>query len=216
MTQISLALVQGDELIRAGCRASLGNDADFLWLGEASTAQAGLALIEQTRPDVALIDLKLADGDGVALTTEIKARLWLTRVLILTLDSQHPSVLGAFGAGADSYCLQGIAPERLKEVIKATHQGQTWIDPAVARILVAALPGAVSQKKQSQIDYGLTEREREILQLIVDGLSNAAIAQKLYITVGTVKTHVRNILSKLGANDRAQAAVRALRSGLAQ
>lgn len=216
MAQISLALVQGDELIRAGWRASLGNDADFLWLGEASTAQGALTLIEQARPDVALIDLELADGNGTALTAEIKARPWPVRVLILTLDSQPRSVLGAFRAGADSYCLHGISPERLKEAVKATRQGQTWIDPAIARILVAALPGAVPEEKQSQIDYGLTEREREILQLIVDGLSNAEIAQKLYITVGTVKTHVRNILSKLGANDRTQAAVRALRSGLTQ
>lgn len=214
MAQISLALVQGDELIRAGWRASLGNDADFLWLGEASAAQGALALIEQARPDVALIDLELADGNGIALTAEIKARPWPVRVLILTLDSQPRSVLGAFRAGADSYCLADMRPELLREAIKATYQGNTWIDPAVARILVAALPGAVPAK--SQIDYSLTEREREILQLIVDGLSNAEIAQKLYITVGTVKTHVRNILSKLGANDRAQAAVRALRSGLAQ
>ncbi|MBJ7899898.1 MAG: response regulator [Cyanobacteria bacterium RI_101] len=216
MTQISLALVDADALSRPKWRDLLESRADFLWLGEASSAETGLALIEQTRPDVALIDLALTERNGIALTAEIKARSWPTRILILTLDSQPRSVLGAFGAGADSYCLKDIRPELLTEAINATHRGQTWIDPAVARVLLTALTGALPENNQSGANFGLTEREREILQLVVDGLSNAEIAQKLYITVGTVKTHVRNILHKLGADDRTQAAVRALRSGLAQ
>lgn len=216
MAQISLALVADTDFILEKRRALLENFPDFLWLGETTGVQNGLAFIEQTRPDVALIALALVGPEGLALVGAIKARSWPVRILMLTADRRSQSVLGAFGAGADSYCLKDIRPELLMEAIKATHQGQTWIDPAIARIVLTALTGAARENNQSGTDYGLTEREREILQLVVDGLSNAEIAQKLYITVGTVKTHVRNILHKLDADDRTQAAVRALRSGLAR
>jgi len=138
-------------------------------------------------------------------------------------------VLAAFAAGADSYCMKDASLQRLAEALHATHEGNAWIDPAIARIVVHQMQEAHTPVEQTQLvtiqaaepeysqmleSYPLTDRELEVLQLIVDGYSNAAISDKLFITVGTVKTHVRNILNKLCADDRTQAAVRALRSGL--
>jgi DNA-binding NarL/FixJ family response regulator len=153
-----------------------------------------------------------------------------TKVLILTMHDSEDSVLAAFAAGADSYCMKDISIDRLREALQATHEGNSWIDPAIASIVLrqvrvpskaqsiesktVAIQGVEPEYEQLIETAPLTERELEVLELIVAGCSNAAIAEKLYITVGTVKTHVRNILNKLCADDRTQAAVLALRSGL--
>lgn len=141
-------------------------------------------------------------------------------------------VLAAFAAGADSYCMKSASLDKLLEALRVTHEGYSWIDPAIARIVLEqsqAMQMQASANPESRTvnisrvhsDYNqlltadpLTERELEILELIVQGYSNAAIAQKLYITVGTVKTHVQHIFNKLCVGDRTQAAVRALCSGL--
>ena len=152
-------------------------------------------------------------------------------MLILTLQDNDDIVLAAFAAGADSYCMKDVSLDSLAEALRVTHSGNSWIDPAIARVVLfqarqstpdddateaktVSINAAEPEYNQIIEAYPLTERELEVLQLIVDGCSNAAIAEKLYITVGTVKTHVRNILNKLCADDRTQAAVRALRSGL--
>ena len=157
-------------------------------------------------------------------------------MLILTLRDNKEAVLAAFAAGADSYCMKDISFDNLLEALRVTHSGNAWIDPAIAKIVLqqvqptsdspeaavdipkdlktVAINAADAEYDQMLAAYPLTERELEVLQLIVEGCSNAVIAEKLYITVGTVKTHVRNILNKLCADDRTQAAVRALRSGL--
>jgi DNA-binding NarL/FixJ family response regulator len=156
-------------------------------------------------------------------------------VLILTLRDNKEAVLAAFAAGADSYCMKDIKFDNLLEAVRVTYNGNAWIDPAIARIVLEQAqqknphkPEGTSFETKTAVNnpestednqeiiepYTLTERELEVLQLIVEGCSNAVIAERLYITVGTVKTHVRNILNKLCADDRTQAAVRALRSGL--
>jgi len=177
--------------------------------------------------------------DGIELTRRFKAAQAVaeegtqTKILVLTLQDNEEAVMAAFAAGADSYCMKNISFDNLLEALQVTHDGNAWIDPAIARIVLkqakdsseagadaAAVMKTVTisaaEPEYSQLieAYPLTERELEVLQLIVEGCSNAAIAEKLYITVGTVKTHVRNILNKLCADDRTQAAVRALRSGL--
>jgi DNA-binding NarL/FixJ family response regulator len=165
------------------------------------------------------MDIGLPDVDGIELTKRIKAspQLQTTKILILTLQNEETAVLEAFQAGANSYCMKNIRPDLLLEAIKATQAGQAWIDPAIARIVLAYAKRAEkpdSQNQTEKVSSSLTDRELEVLQLIVNGNSNANIAEKLYITIGTVKTHVRNILTKLSAEDRTQAAVHALRSGL--
>lgn len=215
--KIRLVLVEDDDLICLGLRSALASHPVIEWLAEAHTAEAGLAAIQATQPDVAIVDIGLPDIDGIELTKQIKQlSLPVTpKVLILTLNTRGEAVLAAFSAGADSYCMKDIRLELLLEALKATHLGQAWIDPAIAGVVLAQARGARPLSADANLpSYPLTERELEVLQLIVDGLSNAAIADKLFITVGTVKTHVRNILNKLCADDRTQAAVRALRAGL--
>ncbi len=237
MSKIRVALIEDHDLTRVGIRTALQQRQEIEVVGEAANANEGLKLVETAHPDIAIVDIGLPDRDGIELTRQIKAienggEEPHTKVLILTLRDNKEAVLAAFAAGADSYCMKDISFDNLLEALRVTHNGNPWIDPAIARIVLqqaqetpksaqpevdlktVAINAADSEYDQMIAAYPLTERELEVLQLIVEGCSNAVIAEKLYITVGTVKTHVRNILNKLCADDRTQAAVRALRSGL--
>lgn len=207
-------------------QATLERHSSFEVLGAAINGGDGVAMVTQYRPDVAVVDIGLPDIDGVEVTRKIKEaqkQSPQTKILILTLRDNEEIVLAAFGAGADSYCMKDASSDSLVEAIQMTAEGFSWIDPAIAGIVLrqARQPDAggstapdATNPSQFIENSPLTERELEVLQLIVNGYSNAKIAEELYITVGTVKTHVRNILNKLSADDRTQAAVRALRSGL--
>lgn len=241
MKEIRVALIEDHDLTRVGIRTALQQREEISVVGEAANGTDGLKLLQDSKPDIAIVDIGLPDMDGIELTRQLKASVTeeapAPKVLILTLQDNEESVLAAFAAGADSYCMKDISFDRLLEALRVTIEGNAWIDPAIARIVLkqtkqapspvsAISESAAAAAKKVAIDatepeysqmleaYPLTERELEVLQLIVEGYSNAAIADKLYITVGTVKTHVRNILNKLCADDRTQAAVRALRSGL--
>lgn len=235
MDSIRVAIVEDHNLTRMGLRTAL-EQYDMAFVGEAANGKSGLSLIEQHPPDVAIVDIGLPDMDGIELTRRIRELQEgfenPTKVLILTMHDSEEVVLAAFSAGANSYCTKEVDTEDLVTAIRETVSGHSWIDPTIANIVLRELkqPAMVadSPASQSTIEinaasddcqqlietYPLTDRELDILELIAAGASNAAIAEKLYITVGTVKTHVRNILNKLCVNDRTQAAVRALRSGL--
>ena len=238
MNTIRVALIEDHDLTRVGVRTALQQKEEIEVVGEAANATEGWEMLTKIRPDIAIIDIGLPDKDGIELTKDIisgisAAEIPDIKVLILTLRDNKEAVLAAFAAGADSYCMKDIRFENLLEALRATHNGNSWIDPAIARIVLQQAQQtslnqgsnirenstSVNTYNRGQSDeivdaYTLTERELEVLQLIVEGCSNAVIAERLYITVGTVKTHVRNILNKLCADDRTQAAVRALRSGL--
>lgn len=239
MDPIRIVLIEDHDLTRAGMKLALQKLTGLSVVGEASNGSAGLAMVENLHPDIAIVDIGLPDLDGIEVTRLIKQRQLATsptRVLILTLRDNEQVVLAAFGAGADSYCMKDISLDKLREAIHTTYDGQNWIDPIIAGIVLRQTRQAVGSQPltvavgaenetinilASEPEYEqllkaspLTERELEVLQLIVEGKSNAEIAEQLYITVGTVKTHVRNVLNKLCADDRTQAAVRALRSGL--
>lgn len=238
-TDIRITLIEDHDLTRVGMKTALQQRAGFQVVGEAANGTDGLKLLTTVKPDVAIVDIGLPDIDGVELTRRFRQAQTLmednsdTKVLILTLQDNEDVVLAAFAAGADSYCMKDVSLDQLVEALRVTQEGNSWIDPAIARIVLrqtrpskpvvseddseeklVAITAAEPEYNQIIEAYPLTERELEVLQLIVDGCSNAVIAEKLYITVGTVKTHVRNILNKLCADDRTQAAVRALRSGL--
>jgi two-component system, NarL family, response regulator LiaR len=214
MKPISVALIEDHDVVRIGIRTALQQQDGIQVVGEAASGLQGLQMLEKTNPDVALVDVGLPGMDGIELTRRFRALQkeqpnLTSKILILTMQGNEEVVLAAFAAGADSYCMKNIEIERLKEAVEATHEGSAWIDPAIANI------GAVEPEyEQVLTNYPLTEREREVLECIVSGCTNMEIAKRLYITVGTVKTHVRNILEKLCANDRTEAAVRALRSGI--
>ncbi|NJO41729.1 MAG: response regulator transcription factor [Cyanobacteria bacterium CRU_2_1] len=237
MSEISVALIEDHDLTRVGLRTALQRQAGIHVIGEAPNATQGLKMLETSKPDVAIVDIGLPDMDGIELTRRFRQfqkehEDTSTKVLILTMHDSEDSVLAAFAAGADSYCMKDVSIDRLTEALQATYGGNSWIDPTIASIVLRQVrqtaPSApiIDESKTVTIhavepeveqlleNAPLTERELEVLELIVAGCSNAAIAEKLYITVGTVKTHVRNILNKLCADDRTQAAVLALRSGL--
>lgn len=236
MNKIRVALIEDHDLTRVGIRTALMQKDEIEVVGEAANADEGFKMLTKLQPDVAIIDIGLPDRDGIDLTREIKSANTDSesqiKVLILTLQDNKQAVLAAFAAGADSYCMKDIRFDNLLEAVRVTYNGNAWIDPAIARIVlqqaqqnpakpeVAPVETKTDTSDQELIEqevidaYTLTQRELEVLQLIVEGCSNAVIAERLYITVGTVKTHVRNILNKLCADDRTQAAVRALRSGL--
>jgi DNA-binding NarL/FixJ family response regulator len=237
MSKIRVVLIEDHDLTRVGIRLALQQCNAVEVIGEAANAIKGLKLLEVTSPDVAIVDIGLPDMDGIELTQRFKASLAdrespETKVLILTMQNQEELVLAAFAAGADSYCMKDTSFDKLLEALRVTHSGYSWIDPGVTRIVlqesrrVHLLAEATMTSKTVNIRavdsdysqlltaYPLSRRELEILELIVQGDSNTAIAKKLNITVGTVKTHIRSILNKLCVDDRTNAAVRALRSGL--
>lgn len=225
MSSIRVVLIEDHDLTRMGMKIALQQQGELVFVGEAATGAEGVSLVNSQHPDVAIVDLGLPDMDGVEVTRQIKAAATdagrATKVLILTLTDSQETVLAAFAAGADSYCIKDISSENLVQALKLTAEGNSWIDPAIASIVLqqvrrreatVEIDAAEADYKQVLAATPLTERELEVLSEIVNGNSNAEIAERLYITVGTVKTHVRNILNKLCADDRTQAAVRALRA----
>ena len=237
-SQMRVIVIEDHDLTRIGLVAALQRKEGIQVIGEAANGMQGLKLLESTKPDIAIVDIGLPDIDGVEVVRRFKqsypeGEKPATKIVMLTMHKNQDSVLAAFAAGADSYCMKEISVDRLTDALRLTFEGNPWIDPTIANIVLQqvrqAAPGengseksrhtvtidAVEPEYQQLLENTpLTERELEILDLIVAGCSNSDIAEKLYITVGTVKTHVRNILNKLCVDDRTQAAVRALRSGL--
>ncbi|MGF1491225.1 MAG: response regulator [Microcoleaceae cyanobacterium] len=238
MNKIRVVLVEDHNLTRIGLCTALKQFDMVEVVGDAANARQGLEVLQEAQPDVALVDIGLPDMDGIELVqrykqSQVEAGAEPPRVLMLTMHDDEDAVLSAFAAGADSYSLKDVSMENLVQAIQLTHAGDAWIDPAIARIVLqqarqdekrsgevanstatTTIEALDPQAQQIMEADPLTERELEVLELIVGGCSNADIAEKLYITVGTVKTHVRSILNKLCVDDRTQAAVRALRSGL--
>jgi DNA-binding NarL/FixJ family response regulator len=235
MSDIRVALIEDHDVVRIGLRTVLQSQAGIEVVGEAVNGQQGLSLLQTTPVDVALIDIGLPGIDGIALTQLFRQfqqaeQTVATKVLILTMQGSEEVVLASFAAGADSYCMKDVRVDQLVEAIRTTHSGHAWIDPAIASIVLRQMRQTMvqpsAQKHTIEIrsvepEYEqvlasdpVTDREREVLELIVAGCTNVVIAERLFITVGTVKTHVRNILAKLCASDRTEAAVRALRSGI--
>jgi two-component system, NarL family, response regulator LiaR len=245
MSKISVVLIEDHDLSRIGLCAALKQYSDIEMLDSAANGIEGLEKILTHQPDVALVDIGLPDIDGIEVAHKLKQyesenAEFSSKILMLTMHDSEDSVMAAFAAGADSYCLKDVSMDNLVQAIRNTKEGNAWIDPAIARIVLKQAQSgqvfsqtatetvgskkdlgdtqaisAVAEEYQQLIEtYPLTDRELEVLELIVAGCSNAEIAEKLYITVGTVKTHVCHILNKLCADDRTQAAVRALRAGL--
>jgi DNA-binding NarL/FixJ family response regulator len=235
MNKVRVIVIEDHDLTRMGLMAALQYREGIQVVGEATSGLQGLKLLEEAKPDVAIIDIGLPTIDGIELVRRFKQNCGednlTTKILMLTMHKTQEPVLAAFTAGADSYCMKDISVDKLVEAIYSTHEGNPWIDPLIANVVLQQVrqnvPEAVAAQDKTVIIHGLdpeyrqllenaplTERELEILDLIVAGCSNAEIANRLYITIGTVKTHVRNILNKLCVDDRTQAAVLALRSGL--
>jgi DNA-binding NarL/FixJ family response regulator len=189
-------------------------------IGSASDGAEALQLAEAHQPDVVLMDLRMPGMDGITATAHLRRRLPDTRVLVLTTYADDATILPALSAGALGYLTKDASAEQIEAAIRAVHAGQTHLDPAVQEHLVAAVtarPPEVSEGGIRQhLPDGLTTREAEVLALLASGLSNTEIAQRLFVSNATVKTHINRIFAKTGVRDRAQAVRYAYQTGLAK
>jgi two-component system, NarL family, response regulator LiaR len=206
---VRVALVEDHALVRAGLRTSL-ETAGFALVGEAADGVSGYAMLVACAPDVAVIDLGLPGKDGIALTRELKATAASPRVVILTMQEREDDVLAALAAGADAYCVKSSNPETVLDAVRTAAAGGAYFDPRIAHVVLRRLSGTAARAASSP----LSPRETEILKLVAEGVGNAEIATRLHLGLGTVKGHLADILHKLAASDRAQAAVIAFRRGL--
>ncbi len=207
----SVVIVEDHSLTRAGLRAAL-EEAGFRIVGEAVDGLRGWHEVSRLKPDVAVIDVGLPGLDGIELTRRIRGALPDTRVVILTMHDLDTEVLAALAAGADAYCVKSGSATGVVTAVRAASEGGAYFDPAIAHIVLRQLSSA-EPAKAAELSP-LTARETEILRLIAEGKGNAEIARMLALGLGTVKGHIRDVLEKLSAADRTQAAVLALRRGL--
>jgi two-component system, NarL family, response regulator LiaR len=202
-----VVIVEDHALTRAGLRTALEGAFDVV--AEAADGLTGWETIARERPDVAVIDIGLPGMDGIALTKRVHTELPPTRVVIVTMMDFEDEVVAALAAGADAYCLKSSEPERIVDAVRIAAEGGAYFDPRIAHVVLARFSSGTKNSARSP----LTARETEILGLIADGYGNSEIAERLHIGLGTVKGHIRDILEKLSAADRTQAAVVALRKG---
>jgi NarL family two-component system response regulator LiaR len=206
----TVVLVEDHALTRAGLRTAL-EAGGYAVVAEAADGIAGEAAILRLRPAVAVIDIGLPGKDGIALTGSIKASAPQTRVVILTMHDLDEEVIAALAAGADAYCVKSSDPATVIDAVRIVAGGGAYFDPQVAHVVLRRL-GAPAPLPAGRSP--LTPRELDVLRLIADGIGNTEIAERLHLGLGTVKGHIRDILEKLAAADRTQAAVNALRRGL--
>lgn len=205
--QIRVLVVDDHPVVRQGLRVFLDLQDDLHVVGEASDGSEVVALVDELRPDVVLLDLKMPGVDGVETLRLLRDRPDTPRVLVVTSFTDPASVVPAIRAGAAGYVYKDVAPEALAQGIRSVHAGHALLAPDVAALLASGEP---QDKGLSE----LTEREREVLAELARGRSNREIARGFVLSEKTVKTHVSNILMKLGVADRTQAALYAQRHGL--
>lgn len=217
---INVLLVEDHELYRMGLSMLLSKAEGITLCAEAADGLEGIKSARENNPDVILMDIGLPNIDGIEATQRIKDFNPDVKILIFTSRDSENDVFEAFKAGADGYIMKGATPEQTISAIKAVNDGIGWIDPNIAKMVFSNL-----QRPQAQIvstpeikkapnSYGLTERELDVLELMVEGLSNPQIADKLVITRATAKAHVHSILQKLCVTSRTQATVTAMKEGL--
>ncbi|MDT0449562.1 response regulator transcription factor [Streptomyces hesseae] len=207
MKTTKVFLLDDHEVVRRGVHDLLDAEPGLTVVGEAGTAEQALIRVPALRPDVAVLDVRLPDGDGVAVCRELRSRMPELACLMLTSFDDEEALLDAIMAGAAGYVLKQISGTDLVTAVRTVASGQSMLDPGAATRLMARLRGEATGKQQPQALAGLTDREREILGLIGEGLTNRQIGQKLYLAEKTVKNHISRLLAKLGVERRVQAAV---------
>ena len=205
---IRVLLVDDHAVVRSGLAAVIMAADDFELVGEAGNGEEGVRKCEQLKPDIVLMDLMMPVMDGVTATGLIRERCPQTRVIVLTSFKEKDQVEGALKAGAISYLLKTVTAEELVAALKGAVSGQSRLSPEAAQVLIQTI------KEPKPETYDLTDREKEILTLMVEGLPNNEIANRLVVSASTVKFHVSNILSKLEVTSRTEAVALALKHKL--
>ena len=214
---IKLLIADDHELVRQGLRSVLSQFSEIEIVAEAFDGVAAVSKSVQCGPDVVLMDIRMPKMDGIAATKEIKEKLPKTRVLIFTSNDNQEDMFAALAAGADGYCLKDTQSKELLLAIQTVNTGATWLDAQIAQYVLRAVTTQASAKSPTTnrlATFDLSQREVDILRLLVEGLSNAEMAERLIISTETVKTHMKRIMEKLQVHDRTRAALKALREGL--
>lgn len=230
---IRVLLVEDHLLTRIGLKTVIDRTQDIRIIGEAANGEEALKEVDRLQPDVVLMDVGMPIMDGIDASRKIREQHNDVNIIMLTSHDNDRDIFASLAAGASGYCLKDVEPERLYTAIRCVTAGDIWLDAAIAgrvlshylsdnRVAMAAEAEILQPVKTLQPSAGirqplpepLSQRELEVLKLVVDGLSNQEIADRLIISLATAKTHVRNILNKLAVDDRTQAAVQAMRRGL--
>jgi NarL family two-component system response regulator LiaR len=210
MEAITVLIVDDHAVVRRGLRSFLKSEGDIEVVGEATNGTEAIEKVQQLLPEVVLMDLVMPGMDGIATTRTISRVSPTSHVLVLTSFGEEDKVFAAIKAGARGYMLKDVPAEDLARAIRCVAQGEFLLHPEIAEKVLDELCKPAAEPLRGE----LTPREVEVLTLVAQGLTNREIAQRLTISVRTVKAHVSNILSKLHAADRTQAAVYAMRQGL--
>jgi two-component system, NarL family, response regulator DevR len=204
---ITVFLLDDHEVVRRGVHDLLSDEPDLVVVGEAATAEQAMVRVPALRPRVAVLDVRLPDGDGVRVCRELRARMPDLACLMLTSFDDEEALLDSIMAGAAGFVLKQIRGSDLVAAVRTVASGQSLLDPSATARLMARLRGEESREAPQEALPGLTEREREILVLIGEGLTNRQIGRRLYLAEKTVKNHISRLLAKLGVERRIQAAV---------
>ncbi len=215
---ITVLIVEDQEIARVGLKVILETTYKLNIIGVAQDGQDAVSKALTLKPTVTLMDIGLPFMNGIEATKKIKAADESLRIIMLTTHDDDRHVFAALSAGADGYCLKEAPAQQLVMAIKAVAEGVAWLDPGIASRVLKAISQSKDredvEKNQSISANILSVRELDVLRLVVDGLTNQEIADKLVLSVETVKTHMRHIMEKLAVSDRTQAAVKAMREGL--
>lgn len=209
---IRLVIIENEALSRLGIKSVINQEQDFEMCGEADNGTEGMRLVEELKPDIVLLDIALPDISGLDLIYNIKTRTD-SKVIVLTYHSSQDVVNSAFQNGADSYILKKMDLQLIKHAINTTHQNSSFIDPEIAKRFFRNFASGNTKIKGKKYRETLTATEAQILNLIARGFSNKEIAEKLFITVSTVKGHTSHLFSKLGVRGRVNAIIMARELG---
>ena len=220
--KINILLVEDHEFTRMGLAMKIENTPKYNLVAQATDGIEGVNMASEYNPDVILMDIGLPKMDGISATKKIKEELKLDcAVLMFTSRDSKEDIFAAFKAGADGYIMKGSSAETLTNAIDTVATRAAWIDSQIARVVLSSIQNenevqknTSKTQKEANKKYGLTKKELEVLSLIVDGLSNQEISEKLVVSISTTKAHVHNILQKLYLTDRTKAAIVALKEGL--
>lgn len=223
MDSVKVLIIEDHEVVRIGLSLLCENTEGIELAGEAENGKKGIELAQKLNPNVVLMDIGLPDIDGIQATNMIKKSNPDIKILMYTSRETEDDVFDSLSAGADGYITKGAPKEQMISAIKAVAEGTAWLDPAIARLVLSNVRRQPSQPKETaqtnngnkaKNTYGLTDREIEVLALIVEGQNNEQIAKNLVITLSTAKAHVHSILQKLYVENRTQATIQAVKEGL--